>query len=217
VPVSHEPYNIPHDQHGAGLRDYYRRPPTGTRAPSVLWFVVLVAFFLGFMLGTTAHASAADSCIRLQVRPQMMLQRGDIRIEARIPRHVDHRAYALSWTSDVGTEGGTRRQLEGEESSVLQTHWLKDYPPAHYLFTSAVYDQAGKIVGRDQAEILTPEIAGELTSADHELDEGYFSLPGLTLVAKPGTDLYRWLARQRGHQVRVRLEDGTRTLQEIRR
>jgi hypothetical protein len=44
----------------------------------------------------------------------------------------------------------------------------------------------------------------QVSSADHETDEGYFSLgKDATVIAKPGTDLYQFLARQKGHQVRV--------------
>jgi hypothetical protein len=46
----------------------------------------------------------------------------------------------------------------------------------------------------------------QVTSADHETDEGYFSLgKDATVMAKPGTDLYQFLARQKGRQVRVTL------------
>ena len=44
----------------------------------------------------------------------------------------------------------------------------------------------------------------KVTSADHETDEGYFSLgKDATVLAKPGTDLHRFLSRQNGRQVRV--------------
>ena len=46
----------------------------------------------------------------------------------------------------------------------------------------------------------------QVTSADHETDEGYFSLgKDATVMAKPGTDLHRFLSRQNGRQVRVTL------------
>lgn len=46
----------------------------------------------------------------------------------------------------------------------------------------------------------------KVTSADHETDEGYFSLgKDATVLAKPGTDLHRFLARQNGRDVRVTL------------
>jgi hypothetical protein len=45
-----------------------------------------------------------------------------------------------------------------------------------------------------------------VTSADHETDEGYFSLgKDVTVLAKPGTDLHRFLARENGREVRITL------------
>ena len=52
---------------------------------------------------------------------------------------------------------------------------------------------------RDEA-IMTVQVS----SADHELQEGYFTLgDSATVVAKPGSDLYKFLARQRGRKVKV--------------
>ena len=46
----------------------------------------------------------------------------------------------------------------------------------------------------------------QISSADHETDEGYFSLgKDATVMAKPGTELYQFLARQKGRQVRLTL------------
>lgn len=59
----------------------------------------------------------------------------------------------------------------------------------------------------------------QVTSADHELQEGYFSLgDSTTIMAKPGSDLHRFLVRQRGKQIRIVLtEADTRELSQIRR
>ena len=39
----------------------------------------------------------------------------------------------------------------------------------------------------------------QVSSAEHETDEGYFSLgKDATVMAKPGTELHRFLARQNG-------------------
>ena len=44
----------------------------------------------------------------------------------------------------------------------------------------------------------------QVSSADHETDEGYFALgKDATVMAKPGTELHRFLARQNGKQVRI--------------
>lgn len=48
-------------------------------------------------------------------------------------------------------------------------------------------------------------VTARVTSADHETDEGYFSLGDATVLAKPGTDLYRFLSRQKGQDVRITL------------
>jgi hypothetical protein len=59
----------------------------------------------------------------------------------------------------------------------------------------------------------------QVTSADHEVQEGYFSLgDSATVMARPGTDLHRFLARNRGKKVRIALfEVDTRELSQIRR
>jgi hypothetical protein len=51
-------------------------------------------------------------------------------------------------------------------------------------------------------------LTAKVSSADHETEEGYFTLgDNATVIAKPGSDLYRFLARQRGHKVRIVLQD----------
>ena len=48
----------------------------------------------------------------------------------------------------------------------------------------------------------------QITSADHEVEEGYFSLGANgTLMVKPGSDLYRFLCRQRGRKVKIVLTE----------
>ncbi len=50
----------------------------------------------------------------------------------------------------------------------------------------------------------------QVGSADHELVDGYFSLGDTTTVmAKPGTQVYRFLSRQRGRTVTVTLTEST--------
>ncbi len=47
-------------------------------------------------------------------------------------------------------------------------------------------------------------VVGEITAADHEVEEGYFALgQKATLIAQPGTKLHGWLANHRGQRVRV--------------
>jgi hypothetical protein len=79
------------------------------------------------------------------------------------------------------------------------------------IFLAALLVVAGLLVGltvgraadRDET-VLTVQV----TSADHEVQEGYFSLgENATVMVKPGTDLYRFLARQRGRKVKVQLTE----------
>jgi hypothetical protein len=68
---------------------------------------------------------------------------------------------------------------------------------------------ASFIVGR--ASERETAITVQVSSADHEVVEGYFSLgDSATLMVKPGTDLYRFLVSRRGHQVRVTLTEADR-------
>ena len=61
----------------------------------------------------------------------------------------------------------------------------------------------GRASDRDETTLTV-----QVSSADHEQEEGYFSLgENATVVAKPGTDLYRFLTRQRGHKVKVVLQE----------
>ena len=56
---------------------------------------------------------------------------------------------------------------------------------------------------RDEA-IITVQVS----AADHELQEGYFSLgETATVVAKPGSDLFKFLSRQRGKKVKLVLSE----------
>jgi hypothetical protein len=61
----------------------------------------------------------------------------------------------------------------------------------------------GRAADRDETTLTV-----QISSADHEQEEGYFSLgDNATVLAKPGTDLYRFLTRQRGHKVKVVLQE----------
>lgn len=59
----------------------------------------------------------------------------------------------------------------------------------------------------------------QVSSADHELQEGYFTLgEDVTVMVKPGSELYRFLNRQRGNKVKIVLtEDAKRELSTIGR
>jgi hypothetical protein len=66
---------------------------------------------------------------------------------------------------------------------------------------------AAFIVGR-ASEPEETAITVLVTSADHEIEEGYFSLgDNATLMVKPGTDFYRFLANRKGRQIRITLAE----------
>ena len=72
----------------------------------------------------------------------------------------------------------------------------------------------GRAFDRDQTALTV-----KVSSADHETEEGYFSLgDNATVIVKPGSDLFRFLARQRGHKVKIVLqEDGGPELSRLER
>ena len=77
---------------------------------------------------------------------------------------------------------------------------------------------AGASLGRafDTDETI---ITVQVTSADHELQEGYFALgEQATVMVKPGSDLFRFLSRQRGNHVKIVLtRQASRELAQIAR
>jgi hypothetical protein len=63
----------------------------------------------------------------------------------------------------------------------------------------------GRAADRDEAVVT---VTVQVSSADHEMAEGYFSLGETTTVmAKPGSEVYRFLSRQRGHKVKIVLTE----------
>ena len=52
----------------------------------------------------------------------------------------------------------------------------------------------------------------QVNSADHEVQEGYFALgEQATVMVRPGSDLYRFLSRQRGRKVKIVLTEAAAT------
>jgi hypothetical protein len=50
----------------------------------------------------------------------------------------------------------------------------------------------------------------QVSAAEHEAVEGYFSLgETATVMAKPGSDLYKFLSRQRGHSIKITLVENS--------
>ena len=81
-----------------------------------------------------------------------------------------------------------------------------------WFVAAAVFGLFGGAVaaGLDEAAVVA-----HLTAADHEVEEGYFSLgDGTTVVARPGSELHRWLTSHRGQKVRLMIgvtRDGLNT------
>lgn len=72
----------------------------------------------------------------------------------------------------------------------------------------------GRASDRDEATVTV-----QVTAADHELEEGYFSLgDAATVIAKPGSNLHKFLTRQRGRTVRIVMSEAeSRTLSRLDR
>lgn len=65
---------------------------------------------------------------------------------------------------------------------------------------------AGLRASDREETILTVQVS----SAEHEAAEGYFSLGDTaTVMAKPGSDLYRFLSRHRGRSIKITLAENT--------
>jgi hypothetical protein len=63
----------------------------------------------------------------------------------------------------------------------------------------------GRAADRDET-ILTVQVS----STDHEIQEGYFVLgDSVTVLVKPGSDLHRFLIRQRGRKVKISLTEAS--------
>ena len=75
------------------------------------------------------------------------------------------------------------------------------------LFAIASVAMAGGIWASNKDETV---VTVQVSSADHELMEGYFTLgDNLTLMAKPGSEVHRFLARQRGRKVKISLSEAS--------
>lgn len=68
---------------------------------------------------------------------------------------------------------------------------------------------SGFSVGR-AAEKDETVVTVQVSSADHEVQEGYFALgEQATVMVKPGSDLFRFLSRQRGRKVKIVLTEAS--------
>lgn len=109
---------------------------------------------------TVVAMTGTEQPVSLIVRPRFMLQRGDVRVEARVSRHDSNRLLAIAWVSDVGTTGSTQRQLDGADAPVLHPLNLPGQPAANYVFVATVFNSLGKSRGRAEARIHAPESDG---------------------------------------------------------
>lgn len=103
-----------------------------------------------------ASLALTTPTVSLTVRPTIMLQRGDIHVQVRVPPNAQNRILAIAWDSEGGSVGETQRQIAGEDGPVLFDLWLRSQPAAHYVFFVTLYDTRGHICGRDTATITTP-------------------------------------------------------------
>jgi hypothetical protein len=67
----------------------------------------------------------------------------------------------------------------------------------------------GRAAEREKDETI---VTVQVSSADHELQEGYFALgEQATVMVKPGSSLYQFLSRQRGRKVKIVLTEAATT------
>ena len=93
----------------------------------------------------------------------------------------------------------SRKACDGRR--VVRIRWLAWLTLALLL----VGFSAGRAFDRDETSLTV-----QVTSADHEQEEGYFSLgDNATVMVKPGSDLYRFLTRQRGHKIKIVFQEST--------
>jgi hypothetical protein len=74
----------------------------------------------------------------------------------------------------------------------------------HHMAWIAAAVLLGVLGGAAAASLDETTVVAEVSAADHEVEEGYFTLgEGATVIAKPGSELYRFLASHRGQKVRL--------------
>jgi hypothetical protein len=74
-----------------------------------------------------------------------------------------------------------------------------------WITLAAVLGALGLGFANDRDETI---VTVQVSSADHEVQEGYFTLgDSTTVMAKPGSELYRFLARQRGRKIKLVLTE----------
>jgi hypothetical protein len=117
----------------------------------------------------------------------------------------------LSWQPTcIAKECDPPKQLGPDRSIVVP----KGFAWAVVAILVVVAFSIGRASDRDETTVTVL-----VSSADHEMQEGYFSLgDAATMVAKPGSDLYQFLGRQRGHRIKITMtEDRGPTLTRLDR
>jgi len=91
--------------------------------------------------------------VRLQLRPRVLLNRGDVDVQVRVPRHAENRRLTVAWDSDQAGAGSREFALEGDRAPVLFQWWNQDQAPAHYVYEARVFDDRGRQIGDARADI----------------------------------------------------------------
>lgn len=91
--------------------------------------------------------------VLIKINPSIMLYRGDVHVEVRVPPREENRTLVVQWDSDAGDAGQQTEPLDGADAAVLYTWDLRDIPPADYVFEARVLNSAGKTLATDRAEI----------------------------------------------------------------
>ena len=77
------------------------------------------------------------------------------------------------------------------------------------VFVTVAIIFVGFVIGRASERDETA-VTVQVSAAEHELQEGYFTLgEGMTLMVKPGSDVHRFLSRQRGRKIKISLTEAT--------
>jgi hypothetical protein len=120
------------------------------------WLVIAIVFAVGFLCGA-ASADGAVPCVRIQVRPQTMLRRNDLDVQARVCRDDRNRQLRIEWDADPrGWVGSSETQLSGATAPIAYQFWLEDYPAANYDFLATSRDGNGRILSAGRARVVAP-------------------------------------------------------------
>jgi hypothetical protein len=113
----------------------------------------------------------------------------------------DEWAYLTDYKPDVNWQSACKTFSRTGDMAGLNRERTVRYAMTAWLVIALLL--IGVSIGRafDTDEAI---ITVDVSSADHELQEGYFALGDqATVMAKPGSDLFRFLSRQRGNKVKI--------------